>query len=111
MRRFVFYIALFLLPVIALPVIYQPLHIMHHHHGQKNYYIACGKQKKGIHNTSHANTCFICDFEFAFFDISVNTIHASIKCSFIVHDISIQELYISCFCGHHSALRAPPAMG
>ena len=108
MHNLIKYIAYFLLMVLMFPIVYQGIHMVHHHHDITSYVYS---EDTGLYQTIQNEICLIDEFEFTSFDVVSPNL---ISTTFQYCDSFVQHPYYFIpdqFNGYNFALRAPPVIG
>lgn len=108
MHNLIKHIAHFLLMVLLFPIVYQGIHMVHHHHDITH---SIQPVDSGLNQTIHNEICFVGEFEFTNFDV-VTSLLISETLTQRGEIIQIPYQYNPCrFNGYNIALRAPPFIG
>jgi len=108
MHNLIKYIAHFLLMVLLFPIVYQGIHMVHHHH---NILPSMHSEDSGLCQTIQNEICHVGEFEFTSFDI-VSTYFISTTIQYCDNFVQHPYHFIpDQFNGYNFALRAPPVMG
>ena len=99
------YSILFLIFLLLAPLIYQSLHILHHH-CRKDAEEFCSQIN--FNDPDESDDCLICNFQFISYYASFKPIIISVEQIISDQITTVYEHYYLTFSGRHISLRAPP---